>query len=65
MNKRNAIFAGILAGLAAPGAVFSAPQYPSLQGSDLERMRRSACRVGEDFKKVMERERGQIERKAA
>jgi hypothetical protein len=65
MNKRNAIFAGILAGLSSTGTVFSASQYPTLQGADLERMRRSVSRVGADFKKVMDREHGKNERKAA
>jgi len=33
--------------------VFSAAHYPTLQGTDLERMRRSTVRVGDDFRKVI------------
>ncbi len=64
MNKRGAsILAGILAALASPGSAFSSASYPTLQGSDLDRMRRSACRVGDDFKRVIEREHGKAARK--
>ena len=50
--------------MSAPGAVFSAAHYPTLQGSDLERMRRSTVRVGDDFRKVMASEHSETERKA-
>lgn len=57
-KKANALITGILAGLSAPGMAFFLPSYPSLQGSDLERMRQSACRVGGDFQKIILRENG-------
>ncbi|MCL2656853.1 MAG: hypothetical protein FWD62_05415 [Betaproteobacteria bacterium] len=64
MDRKKVLLAGILAGMSAPGAVFSAAHYPTLQGSDLERMRRSTVRVGDDFRKVMASEHSETERKA-
>ena len=58
-KQTRALLAGLLAGLAAPGSVFSAPGYPVLSGDDLARLRRGGERVGEDFRKVIEREHGQ------
>ncbi|MCX7173408.1 MAG: hypothetical protein NT159_05705 [Proteobacteria bacterium] len=55
-NKTSALIAGILAGMSAPGSAFSTPNYPALRGNDVERMRQSVCRVGEDFSKVMNAE---------
>lgn len=58
MRKTRTIFAGLLAGLTAPGALFEAARYPSLEGSDLNRLRGDAKRVGADFSTVIRREHG-------
>lgn len=56
MRNRNALLAGILAGLASPASVVATPDYPRLQGSDMSRMRQDVRRVGNDFNTVIKRE---------
>ncbi|WP_017523759.1 hypothetical protein [Pusillimonas noertemannii] len=56
MRNKNALLAGILAGLASPATVAASPDYPKLQGSDMARMRQDIRRIGNDFNVVIKRE---------
>ena len=58
MQRKGALIAGILAGIASPGVIGSPVKFERLQGSDLGRMRGDVARVGRDFSTVIERERG-------
>ena len=58
MRRNGALIAGILAGIASPGAIGSVVEYPRPQGSDLGRMRGDVQRLGRDFSTVIERENG-------
>lgn len=60
MKNISALFAGILAGLAAPSSVFSANVYPRLDGQDITRLRGDVRRVGADFSNVIARENGKV-----
>jgi hypothetical protein len=55
MKDRKSFVAGLLTGLAPP-SVFEASKYPSLEGSDMSRMRKDVERVGGQFAAVMDRE---------
>jgi hypothetical protein len=57
MKNRSALFAGILAGLAAPGSALATTSYPRLEGQDLTRLRGDVERVGLDFSNVIAREK--------
>lgn len=57
MKNRKSFMAGILSGL-APTSVFERSKYPSLEGSDMSRMRSDVERVGKQFSTVMGRESG-------
>lgn len=56
MRNRNALFAGILAGLSSPATLLAAPNYRKLKGSDMSRMRQDVRRIGDDFNAVLKRE---------
>ncbi len=58
MQNKSALIAGVLAGLASPGAFASQVNYPRPQGSDLSRLRGDMSRVGSDFYNVIKREDG-------
>jgi len=60
MRKRTALLAGVLSGLASSGTVAQPARYPSLEGSDLNRLRGDVSRVGLDFSNVIARENGQV-----
>ena len=64
MRNKSALMAGVLAGLASPGAFASVTQYPLPQGSDLDRLRGDTKRVGNDFSTVINREHGKQKYKA-
>lgn len=57
MKNKSALFAGILAGLAAPGSTFAANSYARLEGQDLSRLRGDVEKVGIDFSNVIAREK--------
>ena len=57
MKNRKSFMAGVLAGL-APASVFERSKYPSLEGSDTNRMRGEVGRVGKQFSTVIDRENG-------
>ena len=56
MKNKSALLAGILAGISAPSTIYAQPSYPSLPGSDMERLRGDVSRVGNDFSTVIDRE---------
>lgn len=58
IQRKSALIAGVLAGLASPGSICVAADYPRRKGSDLERMRGDMTRVGRDFSTVINRENG-------
>jgi hypothetical protein len=58
MRRKDALIAGVIAGIASPGAIGAPSNYRLPQGSDLQRMRGDAVRVGGDFSTVMKREHG-------
>lgn len=58
MQRKSALIAGILTGLASPGAFAHKVEYPRPQGSDLGRLRGDMLRVGRDFSNVLNREYG-------
>lgn len=58
MQRKSALIAGVLAGLASPGSIGATVDYPRPQGSDLGRMRGDMKRIGLDFSKVINRENG-------
>lgn len=55
MKKRKSLMAGILSGL-APASVYERTKYPTLKGSDVNRMRGDVERVGKQFSTVLDRE---------
>jgi len=57
MKDSKSFMAGVLAGL-APASVFERSKYPSLEGSDMNRMRSDVERVGKQFSTVIDRENG-------
>lgn len=57
MKSSKSFVAGLLSGL-APVSVFERSKYPSLEGSDMSRMRGDVERVGKHFSTVMDRENG-------
>ena len=58
MQNKNALIAGVLAGLASPGSFASTVDYPCPRGNDLGRLRGDMARVGRDFSNVIKREHG-------
>ena len=56
MRKRSALLAGVLSGLASTGTIGQTARYPTLEGSDLSRMRGDVQRVGNTFSSVLRRE---------
>ncbi|HLR12648.1 MAG TPA: hypothetical protein VK104_03430 [Burkholderiaceae bacterium] len=59
MRKRSALVAGIIAGISSPATVIATPDYPRVQGTDLQRMRQDVRRVGNDFSAAISRYHGQ------
>ena len=57
LTKGRAIFAGILAGIAAPATIGAPAHYPRPQGDDLSRIRSDVQRLGDTFRAVIEVER--------
>lgn len=58
MQRKEAVIAGILAGIAAPASIGAPVEYPRPRGSDLSRLRGDVMRVGIDFNNVITRENG-------
>ncbi len=58
MRKTSALMAGVLSGLASSGTVAETGRYPTLEGSDMSRMRGDVERVGGDFCTVIKRQHG-------
>jgi len=58
MQRKGALIAGILAGIAAPASIGAPVEYPRPRGSDLSRMRGDVERLGGDFSSVLGREHG-------
>ena len=58
MQNKNALIAGVLAGLSSPASFASTVDYPRPHGSDLSRLRGDMSRVGRDFSNVIRREYG-------
>ena len=58
MRHKDALIAGVLAGIASPGAVGASGNYRLPQSSDLQRMRGDVTRLGCDFSTVIKREHG-------
>lgn len=56
MANVKVLMADILFGMSAPARLFDKPSYPSLRGTDLDRLRGDVCRVGQDFTTVLNRE---------
>jgi hypothetical protein len=57
MKDRKSFMNGLLSGLAPP-SVFERSNYPSLEGSDMSRMRNDVERVGKQLSTVIDRENG-------
>lgn len=64
MNRRSALYAGFLSGLAAPVSAFQTAPYPRLHEIDQARIRNDVVRVGQDFSKVIAREHGKTNTKS-
>ena len=58
MRRKDALIAGLLAGIASPGSIGAPAPYRLPQGSDLQRMRNDVARLGRDFSTVIKREHG-------
>ena len=58
MRRKDALIAGVIAGMASPGAIGTPGPYRLPQGSDLQRMRGDVERLGRDFSSVIKRENG-------
>ena len=58
MRRKRALIAGVIAGIASPGAIGAPAPYRLPQGSDLQRMRGDVARLGGDFSAVITREHG-------
>ena len=58
MQRKEALIAGLIAGIASPGTIGAPSHYRVPQGSDLQRMRGDVTRLGRDFLTVIEREHG-------
>lgn len=56
MKNKSTLLAGVLAGMASPTSIYVNAKYPQLKGSDVERLRLDAVRVGNDFNKVINQE---------
>ena len=58
MRRKSALIAGVIAGIASPGAIGAPAPYRLPQGSDLQRLRGDVSRLGGDFSAVITREYG-------
>ncbi len=58
MRGKDALIAGVVAGMASPGTIGAPGKYRLPQGSDLHRMRGDVARLGQDFVTVISREHG-------
>jgi hypothetical protein len=58
MKNKSALLAGILSGITSPILIYTKPSYPTLKGSDLDRLRGDVSRVGGYFTTVIDRENG-------
>lgn len=58
MERTSALIAGILAGIVSPSSFAQPVKFERLQGTDLSRLRSDVGRVGQDFKNVIDLERG-------
>lgn len=58
MRRKNALIAGVIAGIASPGTIGAPSPYRLPQGDDLQRMRGDVTRLGRDFSTVITREHG-------
>jgi hypothetical protein len=59
MRKKSAFVAGLLEGIASPGCIFAPPvSYPRVSGNDVDRLRGDVKNVGNDFRRVIQREHG-------
>lgn len=58
MRKKSAFVAGILEGIASPGSIFTPVSYPKISGTDTERLRGDVKNIGNDFRRVIQREHG-------
>ena len=56
MKHHKSFMAGLLSGL-TPAPLFEQSRYPSLEGSDMSRMRGDVERVGRQFSEVIDREK--------
>ncbi|GHU06290.1 hypothetical protein FACS1894158_12260 [Betaproteobacteria bacterium] len=66
MKKQTKFVSSIFGSLSSTGRIFSRPNYPRpCVVSDVERMRGDWVRIGGDFNKVIARENGKANRKAA
>lgn len=53
MKRNKALMAGIVAGIASPASIGVPATYQRLQGTDLDRLRGDAQRIGADFSTVI------------
>lgn len=65
MKHGKALLAGVIAGIAAPASLGISPEYQSLRGSDLNRMRSDVQRVGRDFSLVINKNKKHGEKSEA
>lgn len=63
MQRKSALIAGILAGIASPSTIGAPVRFERLEGTDLSRMRGDVSRVGRDFSTVLTRERASSKQK--
>lgn len=63
MKKRKSIFSKtLLAGIASSASVYEVSSYPTLGGTDLDRLRQYSVRIGKDFSDVISRENDKKEK---
>lgn len=63
MKKRKSIFPKtLLAGIASSASIYEAHSYPTLGGSDLDRLRQYSVKIGNDFSVVISRENDKKEK---
>lgn len=53
MRKRKSFLQGFIEGMASLGSILEPARYPSLQGSDVSRLRSDVSRIGTDFSTVI------------
>lgn len=54
MTHYKNFFSGLFAGIAAPANLGSSPSYPTLTGSDTNRLQQDLQRIGNDFDSVIQ-----------